>query len=272
MGTTLSPVAYPFDFEPGTLGRAVQRLGTLPIHCPVCGAVTIARGFGENLRETGTCRVCRSTNRNRQVASVAARAASEQTGRALRSLAALSRVPGFRIYNTEAAGALHGAVRAMPGYLCSEYFGPGHVSGELVGGVLHEDLSALSFADESVDQVWSSDVLEHVPDPYQAHREVHRVLRPRGHHVFTVPFHPTGHLDHTRARLGPGGDVELLAPPLYHDDPVGPDGVLVFTIFSLEMLVRLAEIGFSTRMYRLREPWSGIVGANAVVFDAVKGD
>jgi SAM-dependent methyltransferase len=268
----VSRATYPFDPEAGTFDRAVTRLGTLPIRCPVCGSLTIARGFGDNLRETGTCRSCRATNRNRQVASVAARAASEQTGRAVRSLAALSRVPGFRIYNTEASGALHDAVRAMPGYRCSEYFGPEHASGDLVGGVLHEDLMALSFSDASLDQVWSSDVLEHVPDPYRAQREVYRVLRPRGHHVFTVPFHPTGYLDDTRARLGDDGAIELLAPPLYHDDPVGPDGVLVFTIFSLEMLVRLAEIGFVTRMYRLREPWSGIVGANAVVFDATKGD
>jgi len=46
--------------------------------------------------------------------------------------------------------------------------------------------------------------------------------------------------------------------------------VLVYTIFSLEMLVRLSEIGFATRMYHLWEPWSGIVGCNALVFDAVK--
>jgi SAM-dependent methyltransferase len=267
----MTSVVYPFDPLPNALDRAVQRLGTLPIHCPVCGTLTIARHFGANLRETGTCRTCRATNRNRQLAAVAARAATEQAGRAIRSLAALSRVHGFRIYNTEAAGPLHEVVRVMPDYQCSEYFGPELRSGERVGGVLHEDLMALSFADSSIDQVWSSDVFEHVPDPYRAHREVHRVLRPGGHHVFTVPFHLTGYRDDVRARVGADGEVELLAPPIHHDDPVGPDGVLVFTIFSLEMLVRLSEIGFTPRMFRLRAPWSGIVGENAIVFDAVKG-
>jgi len=262
--------AYPFAAAPSTLDRAVRRVGTLPIRCPVCHAFTIARGFTENLRETGTCRSCRATNRNRQLAAVAVRAASEQTGRTIRGLPALVDVPGFRIYNTESAGALHSAVRTMPGYRCSEYFGPERTSGDLVGGVLHEDLMALSFDDASLDQVWTSDVLEHVPDPYLAHREIHRVLRPRGHHVFTVPFDQTGYLDDVRARHDERGELELLVDPIYHDDPVRPEGVLVYTIFSLEMLVRLSEIGFATRMYHLWEPWSGIVGCNALVFDAVK--
>ena len=266
----MNRAAYPLDSEPGMLDRATRRLGALPIRCPACGALTVASGFGQDLRETGRCRSCQATNRNRQLASVAARAASEQTGRRIRTLVSLADVPGFRIYNTEAAGALHAAVHAMPAYRCSEYFGPGHSSGDLVGGVLHQDLMALSFDDASLDQVWTSDVLEHVPDPYLAHREIHRVLRPRGHHVFTVPFHQTGYLDDVRARIRDDGELELLAEPIYHDDPVRPEGVLVYTIFSLQMLVRLSEIGFTTRMYLLREPWSGIVGENALVFDAVK--
>ncbi|MFI5047354.1 MAG: class I SAM-dependent methyltransferase [Acidimicrobiia bacterium] len=266
----MSGSMYPFSPEPGVMDRVVARAGTLPMRCPVCGALTLARGFSENLRETGCCRGCGATNRNRQLALIAARAASEQTGRPIRDLAALSTIPGFTIYNTEASGALHDTVHSLSGYECSEYFGPKYLSGDIVDGVRHEDLMALSFDDSTLDQVWSSDVFEHVPDPYQGHREVHRVLRPLGHHVFTVPFHPTGYLDSVRARLGDDGELELLAEPLYHEDPIAPDGVLVYTIFSLEMVVRLAELGFATRMYRLWAPWWGIVGANAVVFDAVK--
>ena len=59
---------------------------------------------------------------------------------------------------------------------------------------------ALSYDDASIDLILSSDVFEHVPDPYRAHAEVHRVLRPGGHHVFTVPFHQHAHLDDVRAR------------------------------------------------------------------------
>ena len=88
--------------------------------------------------------------------------------------------------------------------------------------------------------------------------------------MFTVPFHRTAHLDDVHAGLHDDGELELLADAIYHDDPVRPEGVLVFTIFGLQMLVRLAELGFDTRMYALHSPWHGIVGSNALVFDTVR--
>jgi len=262
---------YPIPNTPGAFDRAVIRLGTLaPIKCPVCGRVTAARGFGDNLRETGRCRSCGATNRNRQVAYVATRAIAERTGRKVDSLAAVAGLSDLVVYNTEAQGSLHDQLHTMPGYRCSEYLGPGHEPGEVVGGTIHQDLMALSYDDASIDLILSSDVFEHVPDPYRAHAEVLRVLRPGGHHVFTVPFHQHAHLDDVRARIGDDGEVELLADAIYHDDPVRPEGVLVFTIFGLQMLVRLAELGFDTRLYALHSPWHGIVGPNALVFDAVR--
>ena len=262
---------FPISAEPGVVDRAVTRLGGIvPIRCPVCGRLSAATGFSDNLRESGLCRHCGATNRNRQIAFVTALAATEQSGSPVKSLAALAARADLVVYNTESRGALHEQLHGMPGYLCSEYFGPGHEPGELVGGVAHQDLTRLSFADASIDYVLSSDVFEHVPDPYRAHAEVHRVVRPGGHHVFTVPFHLDEHLDDVRACIDDNGAIRFLAEPIYHDDPVRDEGVLVFTIFGLEMLVRLAEVGFSTRMYRLSSPWHGIVGPNALVFDAVR--
>lgn len=253
------------------MDRVVTRVGGIaPIRCPVCGRVSSARRFSDNLRESGLCRHCGATNRNRQLAWVAARAAHEMSGQAVRSLADVSTRTDLVVYNTESRGALHDQLVAMPGYRCSEYFGPGHAPGEVVDDVVHEDLTDLSFADGTVDLMLSSDVLEHIPEPYRAHAEVHRVLRPGGHHVFTVPFHPSGHLDQVRARVGSDGATEHLAPPIYHDDPARDDSILVFTIFGLEMLVRLAELGFSTRLFRLWRPWLGILGPDGFVFDAVR--
>ncbi len=48
------------------------------------------------------------------------------------------------------------------------------------------------------------------------------------------------------------------------------DGALVYTIFSLQMMVRLAELGFTTTLHRLYSPRFGILGNNALVFDAQK--
>src|SRR5205823_2104890 len=149
---------HPIVAEPGYRDRLVARIGFLaPIYCPVCGRISAASGFSWNLRETGACRRCGAHNRNRQLALIACRAASELSGRRIRSLRALSRT-GINLYNTESQGAIHDQLRDMSGYRCSEYLGPQHVPGERVGDVTHEDLSRLSFSDESIDIVLSSDV------------------------------------------------------------------------------------------------------------------
>lgn len=253
------------------LERAMLRTRRGLMTCMVCGAFCRFDIRGDNLREDCICSRCGATNRHRQLAWVLCSAVARSTGRTLAGLPSLRlQCAELAIYNTEAQGPLHDQLASMPRYRCSEYYGPSHQSGDLVNGVLHEDLQRLSFPDATFDVVLSSDVFEHVPDPYLAHREVLKVLKAGGRHVFTVPFFPDGHLDQVRARIGSDG-LEHLHPPLYHHDPVtGKADVLVFTIFGLEMLVRLRSIGFSTELYQLSAPWLGILGENAIVFDARK--
>jgi SAM-dependent methyltransferase len=237
----------------------------------VCGAFTRFTIEGDNLRESCNCANCLATNRQRQLAYVLCSALSRRLGKPVHALPNVSQVwSEISIYNTEASGAVDAQLAALPGYQRSEYFGPSHKSGDRVNGVLHEDLQQLSFTDEAFDVVLSSDVFEHIPDPYRAHAELFRVLKKGGRHVFTVPFFPDGYLDQTRAKLNPSG-IEHLEPPIYHDDPVTQKtDVLVYTIFGLEMLVRLKKIGFQTTLYQLSAPWLGILGPNALVFDAMK--
>jgi SAM-dependent methyltransferase len=175
---------------------------------------------------------------------------------------------GWRLYSAESNGAVHAALADAPGYVSSEYWGEGHTPGSLVNGVRHEDLEHLSFADASLDTVLSSDVLEHVPDAYGAHREIFRVLRKGGCHIFTVPFAPGSERDDVRARRVQDR-VEYLTEPLYHGDPVRPGkGVLVWRIFGQEMLTRLREVGFAPETNQLHSPRHGIIGAGAIVFVA----
>lgn len=53
--------------------------------------------------------------------------------------------------------------------------------------VIAADLQRLPFPDNSFDTVFCSQVLEHVPDHAQAVAECHRVLRPGGHFIGSVP-------------------------------------------------------------------------------------
>ncbi|MGA9015852.1 MAG: methyltransferase domain-containing protein [Acetobacteraceae bacterium] len=233
--------------------------------CPVCGTQrALFSDFTENLRESGACSACGASNRQRQMALALRRT------RDLAPVGRLTLPEGCRLYSAEANGPLHAALTDLPGYVCSEYLGEAHTPGASVNGVRHENLERLSFADETIDVMLSSDVLEHVADAYRAHRDIFRVLRRGGLHIFTVPFVPGAADDDVRARRV-DGEIEYLAAPLYHGDPVRPDqGILVWRIFGAAMLTRLQEIGFSTTTMRLHEPRHGIIGDNGLVFVARK--
>ena len=91
-------------------------------------------------------------------------------------------------------------------------------------GAVCEDVTALTFDDESLDLIVSSDVLEHVPLLDKALNETARVLRPGGAHLFTVPPRAK-----TRRRAEViDGRVEHIETPEYHRDPLSPQGILAF--------------------------------------------
>ena len=286
MRRSFLPAAGPRQFRvyPLLVGELPSRVDAFaarrrrfgPIKCPVCGSYGFAVGFNAkpmNLRETGLCSNCSATNRQRQLAHMICQSFATIIGSQKPSLSKVAALEGYVIYNTEARGPVNAHLAAMEGYLCSEYLGDDCKSGDILGGIMHQDLTALSFPDESIDMVLSSDVLEHVADPYRAHEEIRRVLRSGGSHIFTVPFHQQLYLDEQRAYVNEHGDVVHLKEPIYHSDPLRPTAdVLVYTIFSLEMLIRLRRMGFVTNLYRLHSPRLGILGHNAIVFEAIKTD
>jgi SAM-dependent methyltransferase len=232
--------------------------------CPVCGNHATFSGFTENLRESGACSLCSSSNRQRQMALLVRRRFN------LAPIGPLWFPQGFSLYSAEANGVLHSRLAINSGYVCSEYFGDAYTSGEIVNGIRHEDLQKLSFTGDSFDLVLSSDILEHMPAPYDAHREVFRVLKPGGRHLFTVPFYPLAVKDDVRAVIE-NGEIKYLAEKLYHGDPVRPgEGILVWTIFGVEMMQKLEAIGFEVHAWNLYEPENGIVGNCNTIFEARK--
>jgi SAM-dependent methyltransferase len=121
------------------------------------------------------------------------------------------------------------------------YFRPNLPLGSVRGdGARVEDITKLSFADENLDLIVSSDVLEHVPDAAGAFRESFRVLRPGGAHVFTVPNEPR---TVRRAALENGEVRHLVEPPEYHSDPLDPKGILAFWHFGPDMQQQFGDSG-----------------------------
>lgn len=245
--------------------------------CPVCGNLTIFLNFTDNLRESGRCQFCHSTNRNRQMALLILGVIQEIKGFKCRSIKELvtntkyrNKLSDFKIFNTETTGCLHNFLKELPDYKASEYLGTEYTSGEVINGILHQDLTHTSFADTSFDLVLSSDVFEHIPNPYEGFKEIYRILKPKGRHIFTVPFYAKCYRDEIRATLNQDGSTNYILPPVYHGDPIRAEGILVYVIFSLEMLIKLSDLGYNPAIYNVKNYWQGILGSNAIIFDSIK--
>lgn len=178
-----------------------------------------------------------------------------------------------RIYVTERVTPtynwLHARYKNLQG---SEYFGSCHPPGALVNNIRHEDIMHLSFGGNSFDIVLSFDVLEHVPNPLSAFKEIYRVLDKNGVFIFSVPFANNSPTDIIRATLNEDGTVEHHLQPEYHGNPVDPEGgALCFRYFGWEMLDDLRRIGFSR--VRALAYWSenqGYLGGEQYLFVAHK--
>ncbi|MGA9572315.1 MAG: class I SAM-dependent methyltransferase, partial [Lysobacterales bacterium] len=133
-----------------------------------------------------------------------------------------------RIYLTETLSPVfQNLAGRFPLLVASEYFAdhePGEMVQTHVGPVRNEDVTQLSFDDNSLDIILCFDVLEHVPDYRSALGEFHRVLDRGGQLVLSVPF-SFQQETHVRARIDKAGNIEHLVEPSYHGDPLSDQGV-----------------------------------------------
>ena len=211
--------------------------------CGQCVQMAVDMEFGghyedkkwvPNWRERLVCPLCNLNNRQRLVATLLLqRLRSWQTPR--------------RVYVMERVTPFYAwAVKALSNHelIGSEYLGPAYRSGDVVRGVLHEDVTSLSFEEESVDCIVSNDVFEHVPNPVAAFRECFRVLRRGGVMLATMPFDASSDVSITRAEWRNGMVMHRL-PAVFHGNPVSSEGSLVFTDFGWDVLDWFRSVGFS---------------------------
>ena len=125
----------------------------------------------------------------------------------------------------------------------SEYI-EGKMSGEIVDGILNQDVQETSFSDSSLDLITSNQVFEHVPDDRKGYVECFRVLRPGGALLFTVPLYDIPATE----KLAEIRDGELIyfKKPEYHDSrATGPQSILTFWHHSLnDIAERVSSVGF----------------------------
>jgi SAM-dependent methyltransferase len=182
-------------------------------------------------RESHICGLCGANYRMR----AQARALLDRLGLGdTRALADRLRAnPSFAIYETAHRNVFRSAaVVERMNYVQSEYL-DGAKPGEIVAGVMNQNLEALTFGDASFDAVLTSEVLEHVADLDRALAEIARVLKPGGLHVFTVPSDPGLPRTVERARIVDGQVMHLLNP-VTHGDSIRGEGILAFRDFGAD--------------------------------------
>jgi SAM-dependent methyltransferase len=205
----------------------IRDLRLRPFRCPGCGPSLLLRlGDGEMQVR---CLRCRGTPVHLSlVAALASR---------------LGHLSGLDACELSTTGALLRYLRRHCRSVATSEYLEGVTPGSSRNGIRCEDVQHLSHADGSFDLCTSTEVFEHVPDDRAGLRELHRVLRPGGHLLFTVPLSDRA-ATLERARRD-GRHVEHLLPPAYHGDRLnGPGSVLVYRDYGRDIVDRVREAGF----------------------------
>ena len=233
-------------------GRAVLGGRVNMGFCPVCDSRTLFVEAGPWLRDQYLCARCRSIPRYRALTIV------------------LNEIfpswPSLTIHEGSPSGPASAKFRReCRGYSASQYLLPQVPRGEQAGDVTCQDLESMTLPDESIDVLITQDVFEHLLRPELAAKEIARVLRPGGAHIFTVPVY-RGRSTLVRAVPSDTG-VRHLEPPDYHGNPVDPNGSLVVREWGDDLVDFITvSCGLKTEVYPFHDRARGLDGEFLDVF------
>jgi SAM-dependent methyltransferase len=268
-------------------GRLLQRLttenwqhyrkyGGRLFNCNVCGQRTRAffdfpdldlrheHRIGE-LRETLQCVQCGATLRQRALATALLRVASAAIGRPVHTIreAANAKFGGLRVLDTDAFSPISEELRKLSDYMVTSFIPDRPFDTEIATNHYNINLERIGFPSDHFDLVITSDVMEHVREIGQAHLEIHRVLKPGGHYVFTVPYDEACATHHHLVDTS-GTDDVFLVPPQYHGDPL-TGGILAYRVFGRAIHTDLTEIGFEIETLRIDDSAALIIDGDVFV-------
>jgi len=197
----------------GTLGK--KNFG----YCPICKSSTIYIEFDTWLRDHYQCVKCKSIPRQRSLVNALNLFYPDWP-----NLVVHESSPSFRMFTF--------FKKECKSYTASQFFEDITI-GEYKGEFICEDLTNLTFENDSIDIIITQDVFEHVLFPFKAFREIARVLKPGGVHIFTMPWY--GNLIKSKARVKQvNNEMIYLEPPVYHGNPVDKKGSLVTYDWGLD--------------------------------------
>lgn len=222
--------------------------------CNICGRRTVFWDFSGN-PETFFCHHCGSSARNRAIGKLILME-RDPAGESIKSMRRDKDMSG---YIASGYGALAKILKTK-NFIISEYFEDLPV-GSVSDGIRREDLTGMTFPDETFDIAITESVLEHVNDPFKSFAEVNRVLKKSGIYLFTIPFESIGE---TVTRTLPDGTAVM--PEQFHIDPLKPGGALVYTQFSKRDIMKkfLEPNRFKAEILTLNDKETGIFDCDVV--------
>lgn len=141
--------------------------------------------------------------------------------------------PNYRDLNIHESSPCHRGTSPKLKAECRNYSASQYLLGVTPGTVDQkqgwrcEDLENMTFADASFDLFVTQDVMEHIFNPEKAFREIARVLKPGGAHIFTVPLINKERPSECWASRSEDGTVNYHHDAEYHGNPVDESGSLV---------------------------------------------
>jgi SAM-dependent methyltransferase len=212
-------------------------------HCTVCGhtSLFLLTDTLEKIRNHAVCVRCGSVSRHRHVAKCIVEYFRD---RGITGLDDFGSHPEITVFNSISSGPIVAKMGNHDNIICSEYFDD-VLSGDHKNGVLCENFENLSFGNDSFDLVISEDVFEHLKDYKKGFREVYRVLRPGGVHIFSIPFYFDRKTENLF--LFENGNETPVGPVEYHGDPLRGH-IPAYTRFGHDLFDTLAGFGYGVRL------------------------
>lgn len=213
-------------------------------YCPICESDTFFVKTGDWLRDSYLCWKCSSIPRQRAL------------------IVALNLFyadwKNLTIHESSPSGASSIFIeKNCPQYVSSHFF-QDRLGGEFKNGIRCENLEKMTFEDSSFDLIITQDVFEHIMNPAAALREISRVLKPGGAHVFTMPWYPKLKQTVQRAKMV-NGEIEFLEEPVYHGNPIDTEGSLVTFDWGLDFTDYIYKnSGMFTTIYLVKDQSMGL--------------
>tara|TARA_B110000908_G_C9875082_1_gene280078 strand:- start:6 stop:557 length:552 start_codon:yes stop_codon:yes gene_type:complete len=151
----------------------------------------------------------------------------------------------IQIYNLSTNGPFAKNLYSCKNFYQSEYYDNIPPGTEISARTYCQNVEELTFDNAFFDLVISEDVFEHVRHDNKGFKEISRILKIGGYHIFTVPCYFD---KETLNRVDTSTQEDIfLLPPEYHGDP-NRGKILAYRTYGIDIFKNLSDYGFHTEM------------------------